>query len=156
MTFPSTSHHPALLAGADRTASGQPFSDTRRRPVITVRPLRRPAGVLRRRVVAVAAATVLARDTVHSQAPESRATAPRRPAIVQSRPHPSVAGGWPDGHLNTVIGYGGDESLGPVVRAPVRVTPGGYAVVTSAHTASLGLSHSFANARSDASLIESR
>jgi hypothetical protein len=85
MTFLTTSDHPVSVAGADRAASGDPLSDTQRRVVIRIRLLERPVGVLRRRVVAVAAATVLARDTAHARAPESFAAAQRHPPTLQSK-----------------------------------------------------------------------
>ena len=84
MTFPSTSHHPVSVAGANRAASGDPPSNAQRRVVIGVRPFVHPVGVVRRRVVAVAAATVLARDSVHARAPGSLAEAQRRPPGFQA------------------------------------------------------------------------
>jgi hypothetical protein len=96
MTFPSTSHHLVSVASPDRTVSGDPPSDAQRRVVIRLRPFERPVGVLRRRVVAVAAATVLARDTGYARARESLAAAQRRPPTLESKFQAAVTAVSPD------------------------------------------------------------
>jgi hypothetical protein len=53
--FPTTSPHPMSVAAADRAASGYPPTDRQRRVTLRIRPSDRSAGILRRRVVAVAA-----------------------------------------------------------------------------------------------------